>query len=272
MSEILKVACLQFSAAPDVAENLRVLEKMIREAAGRGARLIATPENSCHIRGKSSDKLSSAYSEESHPFIETMSALAKELDIFILIGSISILLGDRLANRSLFFGPSGKIISSYDKIHLFDVDLDKGESYRESDYFKGGDKLALADIDAAKIGLTICYDVRFSYLYRALAKAGAGIIAVPAAFTVPTGEAHWEVLLRARAIETGSFIIAPAQTGEHEGGRKTWGHSMIINPWGKILAEAGTEQEIIYADLDLAEIKKARNSIPALRHDKEFSL
>lgn len=271
MNQILKTACIQFSAKPDIAENLRLVESLIREAADKGARLIATPENTCHIRGKSADKLKSASALEAHPFMEIASRLSKELGVFVLLGSVSILLNGKLANRSLLFSPEGELVASYDKIHLFDVDLEKGETYRESDYFVGGDKLALADIGGVKLGLTICYDVRFSYLYRALAKAGAGIIAVPAAFTLPTGEAHWEVLLRARAIETGSFILAPAQTGEHEGGRKTWGHSMIISPWGKILAEAGTDEEIIYADLDLAEIDKARNSIPALRHDRAFS-
>ena len=271
MSAIIKVACLQMSAGPDIENNLFALETMIRDAANHGAKLIASPENTCHIRGKSADKLQSAKPQEAHPVVLRCAELAQELEVWVLLGSVSILLeNNKLANRSLLFSPQGHIVASYDKIHLFDVDLPNGDKYRESDHFNGGDELAMAAVDGAMLGLTICYDVRFSYLYRALAQKGANIIAAPAAFTVPTGEAHWEVLLRARAIETGSFIIAPAQTGEHEGGRKTWGHSMIIDPWGKILAEAGSEVGIIYADIDLAAVNKARCSIPALKHDREL--
>jgi len=271
MTAILKTACIQCSAAFDVAENMKVIEAMIREAAGKGAQLIATPENTDRLGGDPAVKLKSAYTQEEHPFITLISKLAAELKVWILIGSFSIKLdGDKLANREFLFSPDGKIVSTYNKIHLFDVDLPNGDKYRESDLFSGGDKLVLADMEGIRLGLTICYDVRFSHLYRALAKAGAQILSIPAAFTVPTGEAHWEVLLRARAIETGSFVIAAAQTGTHEGGRKTWGHSMIIDPWGKILAQAGTEIGIIYADLDMADVTKARTAIPALQHDKIF--
>jgi len=272
MSRILKTACLQISSGPDIAANISSLENMIREAAGKGARLVATPENSCHILGKSEGKLKTASVEAGHPLVIRAAQLAQELEIWILIGSVSILLGgDKLANRQILFSPQGEIASTYDKIHLFDVDLPNGDKYRESDFFQGGERLVIAEIDGIKTGLTICYDLRFAQLYRALAKQGAEILAIPAAFTVPTGEAHWEVLLRARAIETGSFVIAPAQTGSHDGGRRTWGHSMIIDPWGRKLAEAGTDTGIIYADLDMAEVEKARNAIPALTHDKDFS-
>ncbi len=270
MSEILKTACLQMSSGPVIADNMKTFEAMVREAAGQDAKLIASPENTCHIRAKSSDKFETAFAEQDHPFIPLASALAKELGVFILVGSLSVKTGDRLANRSMLFGPDGARLASYDKIHLFDVDLPTGEKHRESDVFRGGGTMALADLNGVKLGLTICYDLRFAYLFRALAKSGADIIAVPSAFTVPTGEAHWEVLLRARAIETGSYIIAPAQTGGHEGGRRTWGHSLIIDPWGRILAQAGSETGIIYADINPDEVRKARAAIPALKHDRSY--
>ncbi len=272
MSEIIKTACIQFTAAFDFSVNMKTIESMIREAAANGARLIATPENTDRLGGNPALKLWTAHPQETHPLLPLLSSLAKELNVWILAGSVSIKISDdKLANRQLLFSPEGKIVSSYDKIHLFDVDLPNGDKYRESDLFAGGDKIALSEIDGIKLGHTICYDVRFAYLYRALAQAGAEILAIPAAFTVPTGEAHWEVLLRARAIETGSYVIAPAQTGEHEGGRKTYGHSMIIDPWGRILADAGTSNGIIYADLDMAEVSKARAAIPALKHDKPIA-
>lgn len=269
MTQKIKVACIQFSARFDFAENIKAVEIMVREAAGKGAQLIATPENTDRLGGDPETKLNTAYAQEDHPIIALLAKLSQELKVWILCGSVSIKTGDtKLANRELLFSPEGKIVSSYDKIHMFDVDLPNGEKYRESDLFAGGDELVLADVDGIKLGLTICYDVRFSYLYRALAQQGAQILTIPAAFTVPTGEAHWEVLLRARAIETGSFVIAPAQTGEHDGGRKTWGHSMIIDPWGRVLADAGKNVGIIYADLNMEEVSKARNAIPALTHDR----
>lgn len=271
MNETLKVACIQFSARFNFAENLKTIEAMVREAAGNGAKLIATPENTDRLGGDPETKLKTAYTQDAHPMIALLTKLSGELKVWILAGSVSIKTSDtKLANRQILFSQEGDIVASYDKIHMFDVDLPNGEKYRESDLFAGGDKLASADMNGIKLGMTICYDVRFSYLYRALAKQGAQIISIPAAFTVPTGEAHWEVLLRARAIETGSFVIAPAQTGEHEGGRKTWGHSMIIDPWGRVLADGGKDIGIIYADLDIADVAKARNAIPALKHDRDF--
>ena len=176
-----------------------------------------------------------------------------------------------MAKRSFFFSPSGKEIARYDKIHMFDVDLPNGESYRESSDYEPGDKSALADTDFGKVGLTICYDLRFPHLYRDLAKAGASILAVPSAFTVPTGQAHWSVLQRARAIETGSFVVSAAQCGQHDGDRKTYGHSIIVDPWGVVLAEAGEEPGVITADLDLSAVDKARQAIPALQHDRDYA-
>ena len=184
---------------------------------------------------------------------------------------MSIKLGDnRIANRSFLFSDTGEIVARYDKIHLFDVDLPTGESHRESDLVRPGEEAVVAETPWAIIGLSICYDLRFAYLYRDLAKAGASILTVPAAFTVPTGKAHWETLLRARAIETGSFVLAPAQCGEHEGGRQTYGHSLIIGPWGEVLADAGEDTGFIIAELDLSAVEKAREAIPALKHDRAY--
>jgi predicted amidohydrolase len=189
-----------------------------------------------------------------------------------LIGSMQIKIdATACANRSFLFDPQGRVVARYDKIHMFDVDLDGGESYRESRRFRAGDRAVLADTPWGKIGLTVCYDVRFAYLYRALAQAGASFIAVPSAFTVPTGKAHWSTLLRARAIETGCFVFAPAQCGLHAEGRRTYGHSLIVAPWGDVLAEAGEEPGVIHADIDPAKVEEARRMVPALRHDRRFS-
>lgn len=262
-------ACIQISSSSDIDENLGIAERMIREAAAKGAKLISTPENTCHILTPSIGKLKTAVEEARHPALPRFAALAKELGVWILLGSIALKISDtKLLNRSILFSPDGKLAAHYDKIHLFDVTLPTGEIHRESDTILPGDKAVVADTPYGKIGLSICYDVRFSYLYRALAQKGAQIMMVPAAFTVPTGRAHWEILLRARAIETGSFVIAAAQTGEHHGGRKTYGHSLIISPWGEIIAEGGDDTGIIYGEIDLAKVDVARTAIPALKHDR----
>jgi predicted amidohydrolase len=269
---MIKVALVQLNCGPDIEENLATTTEMISEAAANGAQLVATPENTCHMRHSQDDKLLSSFASDDHPLIPHFANLAKELGIWLLIGSMAIRIADdKMENRSHLFNPEGELVDTYNKIHLFDVDLDTGESHRESNAVKAGERAVTVDVPWGKIGMSICYDLRFAYLYRALAQAGASILTVPAAFTVPTGQAHWETLLRARAIETGSFVLAPAQCGEHEGGRKTYGHSMVIDPWGKVLAEAGEGPEIIYANLDLGAVDKARSAIPALRHDREFA-
>lgn len=241
----------------------------IREAAGQGAQFIATPENSDFMIDGVERKISGAYDEETHPFLLAFKKLSSEYQVTILLGSIAVKIGDgKLNNRSYLFAPSGNIIASYNKIHLFDVDLPTGESRRESDMITAGDKAVIVDAGFAKIGMTICYDVRFPHLFRTLAQAGAEILTVPSAFTVPTGEMHWEVLLRARAIENGAFVIAPAQCGTHDGGRKTYGHSMVIDPWGKVIAEAGVEPTILYAEIDKKETAHFRQAIPSLMYDR----
>jgi predicted amidohydrolase len=271
MMETVKVALVQLNVGSSIGENVKVTEALIREAAKEGAKFILTPENTCHIRNPAIEKLKSSYYVDAHPNIEHFSSLAHELGIWLLVGSMTIKISDdKVANRSFLFDNKGKVAATYDKIHLFDVDLSTGESHRESDNVLAGDKAVIANTPWCDIGLTICYDLRFSYLYRHLAKQGAKIICAPAAFTVPTGMAHWEVLLRARAIETGSFILAPAQCGEHEGGRKTYGHSLIVGPWGQVLADAGDSTGLISCDLDLSLVDQARESIPALLHDRQF--
>jgi predicted amidohydrolase len=272
---IVKAACIQTNSGPDIEDNLKTIEPVIRAAAKDGAQFIALPENVCAVvRGR--EKIAAlARSEKDHPGIPFFSRLAKETGAWILCGSATIAPdiasnGEKFANRSYLFNAQGEIAAFYDKIHMFDANVGAGEKYRESENFRNGDRAVVAESPWGKIGLTICYDVRFAYLYRALAQAGAGIITVPSAFTVPTGKMHWEVLLRARAIETGAFILAPAQCGEHDGGRHTYGHSLIVDPLGKILAEAGEKPETIMVDLDLTKVDEARRMLPSLKNDCAF--
>ena len=270
---MFKVACIQLNNKADLDENLATAEGFIRAAASEGASLILTPENSCRMCHPVTKKLASAESEDASVALKFYQALAKELGVEIIIGSLSIKLEKRkLANRSYVIGADGEIISSYDKIHLFDVDLPNGERYRESAVIQPGDKAVVAPAQAAKIGLSICYDIRFSHLYRDMGKAGAQILSIPAAFSMPTGEAHWETLLRARAIETGSFVLAAGQEGIHDGGRECWGHSRIIGPWGDIRAGIDTGAGYIIAEIDLEDVSAARAAIPALEHDRDYHL
>lgn len=268
----LDVALIQMRSGVDPAENLETALAQIRAAAGEGAQLVATPETT-HLVQKDADAAFAVMrAPEDDPAIPAFAGLAKELGIHLLIGSLAVRLGERkAANRSFLFGPDGDTLATYDKAHMFDVGLGVGETYRESDNYRAGDRLEVRDVGAAKLGLSICYDVRFAYLYRALAQAGAQVISVPAAFTRPTGRAHWEILLRARAIETGAFIIAPAQGGLHADGRRTWGHSMIIGPWGEIIAQLDHDEPgILTARLDMRKSDEARRRIPALEHDREL--
>lgn len=273
MESSLKVACIQLNSGPVISENIVTAERMIRQAAGVGARLIATPENTCQIRTPAAAKLEKPIAQEDHPGVKRFADLAKELGVWLLIGSIAVRASEtKLHNRSFLFDDQGNLAAHYDKIHMFDVVLSETEKYAESDQIEPGRETVVTKTPWGIAGLSVCYDLRFPHLYRDLAKAGAGIIFIPAAFTVPTGRAHWETLVRARAIENGAFVIAPAQTGEHEGGRKTWGHSLIVDPWGKILADGGESPGIITADLDLSEIETTRNRIPSLTHDREYKV
>jgi predicted amidohydrolase len=268
----LKVACVQTNAGPEVGPNLDAAEALIRAAAAEGAQFVLTPENTSIIEPNRARNYEKSFPESAHPGLPRFAALARELKIWLLVGSMPIRVdGERLANRSLLFDDEGRLVARYDKIHLFDVDLPNGETYRESERIRPGAQAVVAPTPWGPLGMTVCYDLRFPHLYRDLAKAGATMISIPAAFTVPTGQAHWHVLLRARAIETGAFVFAPAQCGEHAGGRRTYGHSLIVAPWGEILAEAGETPGTITAEIDLSAVDKARGQVPSLKHDRDYA-
>jgi len=272
MSTPFTVACIQLNSGREIGPNVEATSRLVREARNAGADFILTPENSTCIEPKRDRILARAHEEDSHPAIPAFQALATETGAWLLIGSLTIKLdATTCANRSFLFGPKGQIVARYDKIHMFDVDLANGERYRESATFRPGRQAVVADLPWGRLGLTICYDLRFAYLHRSLAQAGASFLSVPAAFTRPTGQAHWHVLLRARAIETGCFVFAPAQTGEHAEGRKTYGHSLVVAPWGEVLADAGEEVGFITVHIDPAKVGEARAMIPALTHDRGFS-
>jgi predicted amidohydrolase len=269
---VFRAACIQLRSGEDVAENVRAASEAVREAAAGGAQFIATPENTTLMAPDAGAKLASSFTEDDDPALPAFAALAQELGVHLLIGSLAIKVSEtRTANRSILFRPDGRVAARYDKIHLFDVELDDGESYAESATVAGGSQAVLAPTQWGKIGMTVCYDVRFPQLYRALALGGAFAFTVPSAFTVPTGEAHWHVLLRARAIENGAFVFAPAQGGSHANGRRTYGHSLIVGPWGEVLAEAGTDPGVIYADIDPAASAAARAKLPSLKHGRDWS-
>ncbi len=269
----VRVACVQLNAKADLTANLDEAEHWIRAARADGAQFIATPENTSGMYRNRGALLDSALPEAGHPAIARFAGLARETGAWLLAGSISVRLeSEKLANRSMLFVPSGEIVARYDKIHMFDADPTDGQAYRESETFQAGDRAIVAETAFGPVGMTICYDVRFAPLYAALGLAGVNFITVPAAFTVPTGKAHWHVLLRARAIETGAFVIAPAQTGEHAGGRLTYGHSLIVAPWGEVLADGGEAEGFVAADCDLGQVIKARQMIRALHHTREFAL
>jgi predicted amidohydrolase len=270
---MLKVALLQLRTPSDQAAALAHVAPLAREAAEAGAQLILTPEGTNILERDRSRLFERLAAPEADPAVVGLSALARELGVWLLIGSALVRRADgQAANRSLLLAPDGAITASYDKLHMFDVDLPTGERHRESSTYTPGDRAVTARAAEATLGLTICYDIRFPALHRALAQGGAEILTVPAAFTRPTGAAHWEVLLRARAIETGSFVLAPAQGGTHADGRATWGHSMVVAPWGEILAEADHDEPcVLMADLDLAQVAKARSAIPALANQRAFT-
>lgn len=267
----LRAACVQLNAGTEIAANLKTAAGLVRRARDAGADLIALPENATMVVQGRAKVLERARPEPDHPAIPTFADLARETGALLLVGSLAIrLTDDRVANRSYLFGPDGDIVATYDKIHMFDVDLPGGESYRESATFQPGNRAVLAPTPWGGLGMTICYDLRFAHLYRALAQSGATILAVPAAFTRRTGQAHWHTLLQARAIETGCFVIAAAQTGTHDEGRQTFGHSLIVAPWGEVLADAGEEVGVATADLDMARVAEARRAVPAITHDRAF--
>ena len=272
----LPIALIQTRSPATAEAGLAHVEPLIRQAAADGAKLILTPEGTNLLEQRRDRRAAAITDEAQDPCVLGLRRLAAELDIWLLIGSAIVRSGhagdDRAANRSLMIDPTGAITARYDKLHVFDVDLPNGETYRESATIRPGEPASMADTPWGRLGLTVCYDVRFPHLFRQLAKANAAMIAVPAAFTVPTGEAHWETLLRARAIETGAFVLAPAQGGTHEDGRKTWGRSIVVSPWGEVIAKLDHyDPGVLPATLDLTEVARARAAIPALTHDRDYA-
>jgi deaminated glutathione amidase len=266
----MMAAAIQMTSGDDIAANIAALEPLIAQAVSQGAQFVATPENTFYMRREGTAPMNDV-PMDTHAGVAYAKAAAKMHKIWLLIGSIRAQEAgmDKPFNRSILFSPDGKIAATYDKIHLFDVTLEGGHHYRESSQAEAGEDAVLADVGGIKLGMSICYDVRFPNLYRSLALKGAEILSVPSAFTRPTGEAHWHTLLKARAIENACYVIAPAQCGVHPGGRETYGHSLIIDPWGKIIAEAISDvPQVIMAEIDAARVAAVRAQIPVLVHHR----
>ncbi len=280
MSSAFIASRIQFTSARDYEPNIRVVSDLVRRARDGGADFVLTPENTGLTEPIGKLRREKARDEANHPVLAALCEVARETGVWLLIGSLAVDLSRepgtpenerRLANRSYLVNPDGAVVARYDKIHMFDVDLAGGESYRESNAFRPGGQTVLAETPWGVLGMTVCYDLRFPQLYRTLAQAGADFLAIPSAFTVPTGKAHWHVLMRARAIENGCFVFAPAQWGEHAEGRRTYGHSLIVDPWGEVLADAGEGVGIVSARIEVDAIAKARRMVPSLQHDRVFS-
>jgi predicted amidohydrolase len=274
----MRAALIQLCSGDDPAANLPATEALVREAAAGGAALALTPECTNIVSSDRARQRALLVEEADDPTLARLAAVAGEFGLWLLIGSLCLRGGEadgRFVNRSFLIGPDGRVRARYDKIHMFDVTLDGGESYAESAAYRPGGRAVLADAGGVVLGMTVCYDLRFPHLYRDLAKAGAEVLAVPSAFTVPTGRAHWEVLLRARAIETGAYVLAPAQSGRHPASagkaRQTWGHSLAVAPWGEVILDAGEPVGVGFVEIDPAEVARARARIPALGHDRAYA-
>jgi len=269
-----RAAAVQMRSGTDIVRNVEDLEKFVTDAAAKGAHYVQTPEMTGALMRDRAALFASLRDENDDLVFKAASTLAKKHGIFLHIGSTAIAAGDgKIANRGGIFAPSGEKIATYDKVHMFDVDLDNGESWRESATYEPGKETVIAELPFAKVGMAVCYDIRFPQLFRAQALAGANVITGPAAFTRQTGEAHWDILQRARAIENGAFLISAAQGGVHEDGRETYGHSLIVSPWGKVLAEAAHDEPgVIIADIDISESAAARAKVPNLKNAREFSV
>ena len=270
-----RAAMVQTCTGCDVEKNIELIGAQIREAAANGADYIQTPEVSALIEARGAAQIAKSQPDDaSNTAVQAFGALAKELGVWLHIGSMSVRESEeKLANRSFLFRPDGQIAARYDKIHMFDVAVDADNRYNESRRYNPGERAVVTPLPWGNLGMTICYDMRFPGLYRSVAKAGAHFIAVPSAFTIPTGKAHWHVLLRARAVETQCFIFAAAQVCEHESGRKTYGHSIIISPWGEVLAEAdGLQTGVIYSNIETEALETVRERVPSLRHDRPYDV
>ena len=268
-----KAAMIQMRSGLQPGANVDAAVRYIGDAKSAGAEYVLTPEMTNILAANREQLFAAVVEEEADASLATLREVARKLGIYVHIGSLAIKISpDRAANRSFLIDPKGDILARYDKIHMFDVDLADGESYRESRNYRPGELAVLADLPWGRLGLTVCYDLRFPALYRALAEAGAIMLAIPSAFTKQTGEAHWHVLIRSRAIENGCFVFAAAQGGRHENGRNTFGHSLIVDPWGRIIAEGGTEPGVIVAEINPAEVANARARIPSLQHGRRFEI
>ncbi len=265
-------ACLQMRSTRSVERNIADFLALAREAIARGATFLQSPEMSNLVERSRADLFAKISTEDADPFLAAARKLAAEAKVTIHLGSLAIREGEKIANRAFLIGPDGGLVARYDKLHLFDVDLPNGETWRESATYTAGACAVVAPVNGAKLGMGICYDLRFPYLFRAMAEAGADILTAPACFTKQTGEAHWVVLQRARAIETGSFMMSAAQGGTHEDGRETYGHSIIVDPWGRVLAEADDAPGVILAEIDLAKVADARGRIPTLKHTRAITV
>lgn len=271
MSQPLTIACVQVNADGNVDRNIEIAVGLVRQAADAGAKLIGLPENVALMAASEEERLENAYAPKDHPALIAFAEVAREKGIWLQAGSVAALRPDgTLANHAFLFGPDGETVADYEKIHMFDVDLPDGSVYRESKMFHPGDQAVLMPTPWGLLGMTICYDLRFPQLYRDLAQAGARLLTVPSAFTKVTGDAHWELLLRARAIENGCFVFAPCQTGNHPGNRRTCGHSLIIDPWGVVLADGGTDVGFVAATVDMDEVDRVRSILPSLSHDRPY--
>jgi predicted amidohydrolase len=270
----LRIAALQMRSGTEPGPNLDALERLTAEAVAQGASYVLSPEVTVVFAENRDGLRGVAGPWQDNPHVARAAGIAARYKVHLHLGSMAIALPDgRFVNRSILFTPKGGVAATYDKIHLFDATLPGLKNYRESETYAGGDVAVVTDAPGFRLGMSICYDLRFAPLYRTLAEAGAQLISIPAAFTVPTGEAHWETLIRARAIETGCFVIAAAQGGQHQNGRATWGHSMIVDPWGTILAQSpGDETGVVVADVDFAAIAEARAKVPSLANARPFSL
>ncbi|MEZ5830141.1 MAG: carbon-nitrogen hydrolase family protein [Dongiaceae bacterium] len=272
MARPFKLACVQNCAVAEVTRNIEVTTRLTREAIERGAEIVCLPEYFSGVTLQGGLLHPAAFAESRHPVLQVFADLARERRVWLLLGSLGVLAGDgRVFNRGYLIDPTGTVAAHYDKIHMFDVELTKGAPLRESATIAPGDCAVLADTGLCKMGLSICYDLRFPHLYRRLAQAGAEVLAVPAAFTRVTGEAHWHVLNRARAIENGCYVVAPCQYGTLPGGADCFGHSLIVDPWGKVLADGGESEGFILSEIDPTEVSKARARVPSLTHDREFT-
>jgi len=275
---VMKVACIQMCSGVEPQANIESLEAMVKEAAGQGAVYVQTPEMTGILQRDPDRLLRQVKPQESDPVFAAAARLAQEFGIWLHLGSTAIALEDtpvtgKVANRGAIFSPKGELRATYDKIHMFDVAVDDANTWRESNRYQAGNRAVVADLDGALVGMSICYDIRFPQLYRHQAKLGAGILTCPAAFTKPTGEAHWEILLRARAIENGAFVIAAAQGGKHEDSRETYGHSMVIDPWGRIVAKLDHDRpQVLVCDIELGEVATSRKRIPNLENEQKFSI